>query len=76
MTVFAQLLGFVVSIFPSFDAIVIPANLFTTFDYIFDLCAWFIPSDVFTVFGFWVAICNFHFLYAVVVRIWDALPLT
>lgn len=71
-----QLLTFVLSLFPSFDAIVIPSDLFNAFDYIFELCAWFIPSDVFSIFAFWVAICNYHFLYSVTVRIWDALPFT
>lgn len=68
---------FILGLFPSMDSIVIPSDIFNTFDYLFEMSAYFVPfGDIFAMIGIWLVVVNFHFIYSIVMRIWDALPLT
>lgn len=75
--VIAGLFKLVINLIPSMESIVIPTDIFNTFDYLFEMSAYFIPfQDIFLMISIWVVVVNFHFIYSVIMRLWDALPFT
>lgn len=78
--IFDFFFGFIhmlIGLLPIFDLLVIPVDILTGFVYIVDLCGYFLPvADMGIMLGAWLTIVNFHFIYSVLIRIWDALPFT
>lgn len=72
-----SLLQFIIGIFPSMVSIAIPSEIYSIIDYLFEMSAYFVPlSDIGIMFGIFISVTNFHFIYSIIMRIWDALPLT
>ena len=71
------LFNFVISLFPSLPDFVIPSEIFDTFNWICSICGYFLPiKHIGIIFGFWIIFTNFRLIYAIIMRIWDALPFT
>ena len=62
---------------PTLDTIVLPSNFFSWFTDILSLVAYMLPlGHMFAIFGAWIFFTYFHVTWAVLQRIWDALPIT
>ena len=75
---FINIFVYIVDLLPeSLSGISIPSNIFSALDYLGELSAYFLPiADIALIFGFMLAITNWRLIYSIVMRIWDALPLT
>lgn len=75
---FINIFVYIIDLLPgSVSRVAIPSNIFSALDYLGDLSAYFLPiSDIALIFGFMLAITNWRLIYSIVMRIWDALPLT
>lgn len=74
---FFGLIHFIIGLLPIFDLLVIPVDLMATFVYVLELCGYFLPiADMSIMLGIWVSIVHFHWIYALLIRIWDSLPFT
>lgn len=75
---FINILVYIIDLLPNaLSRTAIPSNIFSALDYLGDLSAYFLPiTDIALIFGFTLAFTNWRLIYSVVMRIWDALPLT
>lgn len=66
----------VLSLLPQIDA-GIPAGIVTTFmQWIYGI-GYILPvGDFFIMLGIWFAVTNFHLIWKIIQRLWDALPFT
>lgn len=66
----------VLSLLPQIDA-EIPADIVTTFmQWIYGI-GYILPvSDFFIMLGIWFVVTNFHLIWKIIQRLWDALPFT
>lgn len=75
--VFAGLSSFL-NFLPSVDLTQIPmAQFLVWFIDLLNLVSYLLPvKGLLTIFFLWLAIKNFHFIWRLIQRVWDALPLT
>ena len=66
----------ILSLLPQVNA-EIPADIATTFlDLIYGI-SYIVPvGDFFVMMGIWFAVTNFHLIWKIIQRLWDALPFT
>ena len=66
----------VLSLLPQIDA-GIPVDIVTTFTQWIYGIGYILPiGDFFIMLGIWFAVTNFHLIWKIIQRIWDALPFT
>lgn len=66
----------ILSLLPQLNA-EIPADIATTFlDLIYGISYIFPVGDFIIMMGIWFAVTNFHVIWKLIQRLWDALPLT
>lgn len=66
----------VLSLLPQIDA-GIPADIVTTFMQFIYGIGYILPvSDFFIMLGIWFVVTNFHLIWRIIQRLWDALPFT
>lgn len=62
---------------PKLDTVQIPDGIFSALSYLTDFAGYFLPlSDLALIFGLYVVVTNFRFIYNLFFRLWDALPFT
>lgn len=66
----------VLSLLPQIDA-EIPVDIVTTFKQWIYGIGYILPvSDFFIMLGIWFVVANFHIIWKLIQRLWDALPFT
>ena len=72
-----NLLIFVISLVPDLDIITIPVGLLSWFTNVVGGISYFLPmTDLLAIFGLWLLTKNFHIIWKIIQRLWDAIPLT
>lgn len=62
---------------PALEIITLPEGFLDWFGSVVSMSAYFLPiGDFLLMFGIWLAVANFHFIWNLIQRLWDALPFT
>lgn len=69
-------LQLVISLMPSLSFISLPDGFYVWFSNIVSTVGFFLPvSDLIIIFSLWMLVINFDFVWKLILRIWDSIPL-
>lgn len=68
---------FIINLIPLLDKVALPLGFINWFNDILYTTAFIFPvADLLIMLGIWIATRNFHVVWRIIQRIWDALPFT
>ena len=76
INIFVTPLQLVISLMPSLSFVSLPDGFAVWFANIVSSVGFFLPvSDLIIIFGLWTLVVNFDFVWKLILRIWDSIPL-